>query len=119
MDIRLQEEQARLCHLAHGCGELARPLAQAPQTLFDRGELLQDVGCVHGLVSEVVGDAVQGVRGLVLLVAPLVELAVEAVSTGEVILVGGGEDSRLGSVPRVLQLQEAYSACVASLRCHV
>lgn len=74
----------RLGHLAHGNGELARPLAQALQLPLDRVELLQDVCGVHGLSPEVVGDAVQGVGGLVLLVAPLVELAVEAVRAGEV-----------------------------------
>lgn len=67
-----------------GNGELARPLAQALQLPPDRGELLQDVGRVHGSAPEVVGDAVQGVGGLVLLVAPLVELSVEAVGAGEV-----------------------------------
>lgn len=80
----LQKEQARLCYLAHGGGEFARPLAQALQLLLDRGELLQGVGCVHGLAPEVVGDAVQGVGRLTLLVAPLVELAAEAVGSGEV-----------------------------------
>ena len=84
MGSRQQEERARLGHLAHGNGELARPLAQEPKLPFHRGELLQDVGCVHGLAPEVVGDAVQGVDGLVLLVAPLVELVVEAVRAGEV-----------------------------------
>ena len=84
MVSRLQEEQARLCHLAHGRGELARPLAQALQLPLHRCELLQDVGGVHGLAPEVVGDAVQGVRCLVLLAGPLVELAVEAVCAGEV-----------------------------------
>ena len=80
----LQKEQARLCYLAHGGCELVRPLTQALQLVPHRGELLLDVGCVHGLSSEVVGDAVQGVSRLVLLVAPLVELAVEAVRAGEV-----------------------------------
>ena len=84
MGSRQQEERARLGHLAHGNGELARPLAQEPKLPLHRGELLQDVGCVHGLAPEVVGDAVQGVGCLVLLVAPLVELAVEAVRAGEV-----------------------------------
>ncbi|WP_315572902.1 hypothetical protein [Lancefieldella rimae] len=50
----------------------------------NRGELLQDVGCVYDFVPEVVGDAVQGVGCLVLLIASLVELAVEPVGTGEI-----------------------------------
>ncbi len=84
MGSHLEKEQARLRHLADGRGELVRPLTQALQLSLDRGELLQDIGCVHGIASEVVGDAVQGVGGLVLLVVPLVELAVEAVCAGEV-----------------------------------
>lgn len=69
----LQEEQARL-----------RPLAQSLKLTLHRCELLQDVGCVHCLAPEVVGGAVQGVGCLVLLVALLVEFAVETVGAGEV-----------------------------------
>lgn len=84
MDIRLQEEQARLCYLAHGSGELSRPLAQALKLPSHCSKLLQDIGCVHGLAPEVVGDAVECVGCLVLLVTLLVEPAVEPVGTGEV-----------------------------------
>lgn len=67
-----------------GNGEFACLLAEALQLAPNRGKLLQDIGGVHGLAPEVVGDAVQGVGCLVLLVAPLVELAVEAVRAGEI-----------------------------------
>lgn|GEM_PF-5926424 len=71
-----------------------------------RNELFQDIGCIHGLAFEVVGDAVQGMGGLVLLVAPLVELAVEAVRTGEV-------EHHMAPCRRVLrrQLQEQPHEC--------
>lgn len=45
---------------------------------------IEHVGGVHVVAPEVVGDAVERVRGLVALVAPVVELAVESVGGREV-----------------------------------
>ena len=47
----LKEEKARICHLAHGSSELARPLASSSATTL-RCELLQDGGYVHSLATE-------------------------------------------------------------------